>query len=853
MKRLPRQQLTWRATVVTLAVLAVLLVGIVAVNSPLPVIDQRYGDTTLNFAADRAWALWPGDCVSISWQTDSIASLHIEGRGEIGWGEKAFCPQINQKTAHFVVRTPDGIYREFQLRIHFLPDLLLYLAGFVGVVGSLGLAVYFLWTNRLERPLNSRWSGLALVSLLVLGTALHLSEPSPPRLDADDGQLAVSMWAEKGSLVFPRECLKVSFSVVGLQSLQFNGEEVTLTDNLGERKHCNAHGPTSVLEVVGTDGKTRLYELPILTLFTSLAHIPVYFYSSLVAWLLAALVYVPLFSQKLRMNWRQAEWTGFLVFAAFAFFILMIYLPFGFDNAGQWEEWVIWSYFESNSTSFGSEFPQRFLLMLPHALAYLIDNNSFIALHVLQFMVLTLQPMLVFGILKKLGLRDLYAFLIATLCIAYPVNDLLLSLPIVAINTSVMWLLLAVYCALEYLETQRRRTLVGVALALLFNVSSYEAGLAVIVGLPFFLWLHRGKLGWRQVNLAALWLSAAFFKVAYIVLLLSTDRPVYNSSTYESQDASSFLGQDIVSTAGDIFARVYRRTFFDSWVEAIASLSDNHWLPTVLSLICVGVLAVHLMRRDSCAPPPSWRQISAGLLGGALLIIPAVGVLMWLPAYNSGEMPRLFFYVPFGAAVAVFCLLLLLTAKLKDRRARDQALIAICILLLIPALSRLFVQHEMYTRSANTKALIFRQILELVPRPQPDTYLLVITPMSRSELSKQLISAPTYFSMFASAMSILYEDHAPVDSFFCRYYDRCSWRWGGKGLFYLHEHADHWQDTIVLELRRDLVVELVEDPFTRYGWEIDINYDPSQLYAADAPLPPRAHTMLGASIRHGAD
>ncbi|MCY4146433.1 MAG: hypothetical protein OXE95_12960 [Chloroflexi bacterium] len=300
MNRPPRPQLTWRATAVVLALLVSLLAAVIAVNSPIPVIAEQYGDTTLFFAADRAWSLYPGDCVAVEWSVEGIESLHIEERGEIGYGEKAFCPQINRISARFEVRTPDGLYREFWLRIHFLPDLLVYLAGFLGVASSLGLAVYFLWTNRLERSLNPRWVGVALVSLIALGISLRLSAPDRPSLEVDDGQVKVAMWAEKASLIFPKECLDISLSVVGQQSLRLNGEEVSLAGNWAQRKHCDAHGRAAVLEVVGADGIERQYALPIFAPFASLAHIPVFFYLSLFALLLAALVYLPMALEKTR-------------------------------------------------------------------------------------------------------------------------------------------------------------------------------------------------------------------------------------------------------------------------------------------------------------------------------------------------------------------------------------------------------------------------------------------------------------------------------------------------------------------------------------------------------------------------
>ena len=845
-------RMTPRATAISLALLLLLLVLIVAVSSPIPVISEQYGETSLRFASDRAWALLPGDCVTINWRTEGIESLHVEGHGEIGWGEKPFCPAINAKAAKFAVRTPDGLYREFMLRIEYLPDLLLYLAGFVGVVGSLGLAAFFLITNRLEQALSARWLLVCLSTLMVLGVFLRLNEPQPPRLDVDDGQVKVAMWAEHVDRVFPMECVAVELSAVGTNSLRFNGEEVSLVNSRARSKHCDTDGTAVMLQAIGADDEMRQYTLPIPSLPGGLADLPAFYYASVLALLASALVYLPLALRKGQLVWRRREWTGVLVAGCFAFVMLMLYLPFGFDSAAEWEEWVIQTRIESRARVFNTEMPMRFLLMLPQVLAYQMDSESFASLHLIQFAVLCMQPALLFGILRKLNLRSLHAFLIAGLFLLYPVNDLLLSSPIVVNNTNVMWLLLAVFCALDYLWQPSRLALVGASLALLLNVGMYEAGLALMAALPFLLWIRRGKHSWRRVNLALLFICGSAFKISYMLLLFITDRPFYNERLLASQSDQSVahLGQNLLDTALAVLPRLAERTFVSGWTEAFSTLFDWQWLvPSCAGVLCIGGMACMLVRGGKRQPRV---RITVLILLGSLCAIPfAVGVLMMLPSFSQDEMPRLYFYVPAPAAIAVFCVLLLATTKLKSQRVRDYALIALCLLLMLPALSRLFAQHEMYIRRADNKALIFRQIVELVPRPNPDAYLVVITPMSRDELNDKQVANLSKHRMFASAMLTLYEDHAPIDSFFCRLYDRCSWHGDKSDIFYPHKHTDHWQDTIVLELRRDLVVDLMEDPLTRYGWDIDIDYDPSQLYDADAPIPERAQSMLGGAIRRG--
>ena len=592
-----RFRLTERATVAILALLISLLVLLVAVSSPIPAINEQYGETSLRFAADRAWVLFPGDCVNINWQTDDIESLHVEGRGEIGQGEKAFCPWINAKAAYFEVRTPDGLYREFTLRLHFLPDLLLYLAGFVGVVGSLGLVAYFLITNRLERALNPRWIVVCFAALVVIGVFLRLSEPEPPRLDEDDGQVKVAMWAEHVNRVFPMECIAVELSAVGANSLRFNGEEVSLVNSRARAKHCDTDGPAAKLQAIGADGEIRQYTLPIPSLPGGLADVPAFYYASILALLASALVYLPLVFRKGRSVWRRREWAGVLAAGCFAFVMLMLVLPFGFDSAAQWEEWTMRTRIENEARVFDIELPMRFLLMLPHALAWHMGSESFASLHLIQFAVLCLQPTLLFGILRKLNFRSFHAFLVAALFFAYPVNDLLLSLPIVVQNTSVMWLLLAVYCALDYLQQPSRLALVGASLALLLNVAMYEAGLALMAALPFLLWIRRGNHSWRRVNLALLFICASAFKIGYMLLLFITDRPFYNERLLASQSdqGAAHLGQNPLDTGLAVLPRLLERSFVSGWTEAFSTLFDWQWLvPSLLALLCIGGVACML-------------------------------------------------------------------------------------------------------------------------------------------------------------------------------------------------------------------------------------------------------------------
>ena len=850
MRHLRRFRLTWRATGVILALLAWLLAGIVAASSPIPVIDQRFGDASLHFSADRAWALLPGECVNINWKVEGIESLHVEGRGEIGYGEKAFCPAIRDADARFALRTPDGLYREFDLRINFLPDLLFYLAGFMGVAASLGLAVYLAFFNRADKALNPRWVVICLAALVVIGTALRLNEPDPPRLDVDDGQVKAAIWAEQARLAFPQEAVDVEFSVAGAQRVRYMGEDVELEDGWAQRVFREAYGDAFTLYVTGADGIERVFKLPIPSLFGGLAQTPVWYYANLLALLAAAVLYLPFALRKARTKWRRRERADFAAAGCLALICLALYLPFGFDSVGLWEEWYIRQYFEGEFAHYSAEFAARPLALLPRAFARLWDSDSFIGGHLAQFFALVLQPTLLYGCLRNVGGGGrLHALLIAALCLAYPVNDQLMSQRMSHVNLSVAALLLAAYCALDYLRDGNRLALAGAALAAFYNVYMYETGMALLCVLPFLLWLRPGRRRWRRVNLAMIFFCAPALKASQIALMLATSRPFYRSDMLspDSYRGAALMRQNPLYTIMDILPKVYERVFIAGWQDALDALSNLAWLPmTLLALVIAGAGAAYMVRAEPRIADVSLSSVARALAGGLLWIAAAVGVLMWLPVYTSGDMIFLYPYTTIGGAIVVFCLLLLV-GRLAAPRWRDAVLIALCLLLMLPALMRLFAQHDGFTRIADAQARVLWRVLEAAPRPHRDSWLLLVTDMDTAELAQRKIPFPA--STFADALDQLYEEHAPLDSWLCRQSGLCSV--GRLGRSDWVRDAGLLNRAIVLELHRDLTVELIADPAARLDVDMDGDYDASRLFDADAPLPPRAHSMLGPAFRRG--
>ena len=841
-----RERLRAYATPIIFGLLAVALLLVLLEHSAAPNLDIRFGDTIIHLAVDRGWSLFPGDCVLFEWQLDGIDALYIDGEGKIGWDEQPFCPDINRASPLIEIWAADGIYRQLRLNVLFLPDLILYLGGFVGVVGTLLLAPYLLWRRRFDEPLPARRLLIFAMLLLVVGAYVRLNTTELPAIEANDRELRLHLWAEHGSLVFPRECMGIGWSVIGARSLTVNGAEVDPAENPGSAEHCTWHGPAATLEVTTESGTSKQYALPIPSIFGNVSHIPVFYYWCLFGLALAALVFVPLAVEKTRYQLRGTK-TDLIVCGAFAVVVLMLYLPFGFDHIVQLESWYSYAYFAGNSISTHPESFSRFWLRMIYVLATVIDSESFVGFHLIHFALHIAKASLVYAVLRKLNMSALYAFLAAALYLVYPVNDGLLSSRSISVNVSVFWLLLAAYTTLDYLENPRLLTLAGTLLALTLNVAKYEIDLVLIVCLPLLYWLIDRRVSRRKVTLTACWFIPPVFKISYLVLLFMTGRPFYSRESLDLGASGGYLPSNVFELIPRVIAAVYRRTFIDGWSEALSTLGHNRWwLPTLLALAVVGAVAVYLARNNR-ANAQTLRKLKQFVLGGLLMMIPAIGVVMWFPLYHGNW--RMYFTLPIGAAVALLSFMLLLLTKLSRPRLRDALLIALCLLLMTPGLARLYTQHNELARSADAKARILYQVLELLPRPRPGTDLVMMTTVPNQRLQAAGVFELVRGNVFDSAILTLYQENAPRAAYICVATNHCTQSNQDEMIFNTNNRERFLQSTLFLELRADLTVELIEDPATLLGLNINVPYDASLLYDADAPLPPRAETMLAPAFR----
>lgn len=565
---------------------------------------------------------------------------------------------------------------------------------------------------------------------------------------------------------------------------------------------------------------------------------------------LAAAVYLPLIVRRLRQKLRERQSADLAVASVFLLFLLFLYLPFGFNSIGHWESWGYRAYLEGqHSWNVEFELTTRFWVMAPHLLANIIAPDSFIGFHLVHLLILWAKLTLLFGILRLLGFTRPHAFLATMLFMVYPVNSDLMSLRSLPNQFSVMSLLAAAFLMLEYGDNPSRWHLLGIWLGLLLNVVTNETAYAIILVAPALMIARRPRGGWRNANMTVVWYLFPACKIAHLLLLSSLNMSFYNSYVFESSNGTFGIGADALGAVLRRLAEVYRHTFAGGWVEALNATGASNWLaPSLATLTLAGAFSWYLVRSDDSDGQEVENNAKTSLVCGLLFVMPAVGILIWLPQY-AGDLWRMYFYVPIGAAIAVFSLARIFAAGALPRRYREAAIVALCLALMLPATGRLLIQHESAVRRADSKARMLYQLMETIPRIKEDTVILLTTDMTKEELAASAISELRYSNDLDNSMLyVLYGNGLPIQSTFCVDKGECS-TFGGEKTIFTSDSPDLLQRTLVINIAADLSVALVEYPSEYFGFDSRLHYDVSLLYDRDAGISSRARSMLTSARR----
>ncbi len=565
---------------------------------------------------------------------------------------------------------------------------------------------------------------------------------------------------------------------------------------------------------------------------------------------LAVVVYLPLIIRRVRQKLRERQFADLAVGSALMLFLIFLYLPFGFNSIGHWESWGYRAYLEGqHSWNVELELNTRFWVMVPHLLANIIAPDSFVGFHLAHLLILWAKLTLLFGILRALGFTRAHAFLTTMLFMVYPVNSDLMSLRSLPNQFSVMSLLAATFLMLEYRENSSRWHLLGIWLGLLFNIVTNETAYAIILVAPALWVSRRPRGGWRNANLTVVWYLFPACKIAHLLLLSSLNMSFYNSYVFESSKNSFAISADALGAVFGRLAEVYRHTFVGSWVEALNATGASNWLaPSLAMLTLAGAFSWYLVRSGDSDGQGVEDNAKMSFVYGLLFVMPAVGILIWLPQY-AGDLWRMYFYVPIGASIAVFSLARIFAVHALSRRYREATIIALCLALILPATERLLVQHGSAVRRADSKARMLYQLMRTIPRIEDDTVILLTTDMTKEELAASAISELRYSNDLDNSMLyVLYGNGLPIQSTFCVDKEECS-VFGGEETIFTSDSSELLQRTLAINIAADMSAAVIEDPADYFGLDSRSPYDVSLLYDRGAGISSRARSMLASARR----
>jgi putative flippase GtrA len=416
----------------------------------------------------------------------------------------------------------------------------------------------------------------------------------------------------------------------------------------------------------------------------------------------------------------------------------LLWLAFGFRLTGLIEEWDVLGLFAKHGLFFiadsGSPLAAhslRPLTVLPHALAYFLDPDSFTFWHLLL-----ISALLVKGAASTyLGWRCSgswrWGIALGMLVLLWPADTMQLSFRSLHINAALALLLLAVSLSVAALYSASRSTsmlLAGAAgVVLLASASMYEAGLTLLAAPLLIVMAREGVAGgWRRAvarpAVALAWIASAGLFVAY-AFVASRQSATYQGSVTQGPGILStvYLALPKLFTVGAL------RGLLGGWVDAASIARQElatYWYvlaATAASLACL----LGLGRRLGTADLHGGDQRSS--LGHSARLAIAGGALMLLgyaPYLISGAhlaiTQRTYLYATPGAALVCVAALMALS-----RRSSRAAGATVAVLLFLGFNAQLYQFHH-YTRLADRQRGVLRAIVENFDGRLGDKTLLIL-------------------------------------------------------------------------------------------------------------------------------
>ncbi len=547
---------------------------------------------------------------------------------------------------------------------------------------------------------------------------------------------------------------------------------------------------------------------------------------------------------------QRAKRYAFLLFPVI---VGAIWIPFGFKTTGILEEWLYlprgdmgWQILFQPS---GGLHYLRPLVDMPHHFAVLLTPGSFIGYNVVMAALIAAKGIALYAILSELTDKTLFAFVAAVMFMIYPSDTALFSLRMVAVHTTVLAYLLAVWLLVKSLSVSRKRTfvLISAAIAVLhaINLLIYEVSYPLIFFTPLLLVWRDGRINRRVVVRAAVWyLIPLLTFIRFIVLLIFSPEMTFQRMLLEqAENAGAARGEIILRQLEQLFTR---NTYL-GWLRTAQSIPDTalEFLIIGVSLgVVAGILCWLLWKpMDRVSPRAALYWAAAGM--GIVVL----GFITYIPAgYLTTD--RVYFFSSIGAGIFTAALLQLLVWWMPLRRLTTALLVGLLVSLgIIAGLE----QHRDYVDRSLDQQRIIASIATQVPAMSDVAAILIF------DESEKLYGGIFWDRQrIQNALRVLYED-SQLMVYFCTPYSSRANTFRANTLCeprndYVLLSPDYpneeptsvsYRHILTFVYQADGSLTLLEKFPSQYVLgQAPTDYQPEQLVCAECDPPRRVYTLL---------
>lgn len=352
--------------------------------------------------------------------------------------------------------------------------------------------------------------------------------------------------------------------------------------------------------------------------------------------------------------------------------VLILWLPFGFALTGLIEEWGVIGLFVKHGIFFVADLSSplslhslRPLTILPQAIAYWLDSNSFYYWHVLLILALLIKGSSISYIVEKLSGNSRLGIIACALVIIYPADTMQLSFRGLHINWALSLTLLGSAIFLHALSINRKFHAVSLSIlaSILFSSACfmYEASL-LLACIPVLLLFIRDGIKSTLIQIKqrllqhAIWIAGA---IAYVVYALKT-APLVNS--YQT----GVIGPDLLATLKITYTKLFTvgllRSTVGGWFDAIqitVSEYSNYGYTIVACAVFFLIIAALLNAGNNHIASNYKQSLTFNLrlaIAGLALILIGYFPFLTSPSHLVINQ-RTFLFATVGAALSVLALI----------------------------------------------------------------------------------------------------------------------------------------------------------------------------------------------------